>query len=1256
VSPGPGPRPGGDQPSKRSGHLLEYDRFIDRRIHQTRGQVRLVDLAVSLIGLTAGVLLFLLGVAVLDHWVIRGGLGPLTRWMALLVMLGAVGYWTVRRILPLFLRRVNPVYAAQAIEVTQPNLKNSLVNFLLLRRHQADVSEAVLNAVEERAAKDLSALPTEPVIDRSSVVKAGYVLLAAVALFCLYKVASPKDPLTSVWRTLAPWSGMAAPTRVQIDHVEPGTINAFQEEVLPVSAIVRGIDDDERVSLFYSTLDGRVSQREFKMHVAEGGFRHRFEVQLPGDADGLQQSIDYYITAGDARSPVYRVNVLTAPSITVDQVEYAYPAYTRLSSRQDTNLGDLKAIDGTRVTIRARANCILQSAHVDFDTDGSRDLAMKIDGQVATATFTLSLDKNGRAEHDSYALRMVSDEDKFNENPIRYMIDVVSDEKPRVELVEPTQAAVDVPLNGAAGITVRAEDPDFALDRVQLAFEQNDKPLREQVMLNERHEGPFAGAFVFKPQAWDLEVGDEVDYFAEAADNRRPVSNRVSTVKHRFRIVEAIGEEEAQRQQAEALGEKQAVERGESSEGRPDSDAADEENSQEQDNEETPEDRPGQPREDNQEQREDNAEASEEGSSDSGESADGSETGEGEEGSEGDAPGDRIDPMADPGNAFERLRDLLDEQEQQPQDQGESSPDSQPGDSGEEKPSEGQDPDTGERQPQDQSEKQPGGEQPSDDSGESEQGQQGAQPESQQEGASGSSADQSQGQQGDTPSGGSSSKQDGQGGGSSSSQGSGNADQSQTGESGSDSPMSPSASEGGAGEQGGQGTQPPTEGKSPPSGAGDEPTGKQGTGQSPQQGDAGSDASRSEDPQQPSNPNEDSPANRSGEAGDTAGTEQSSEPEEGNTQPNEQSAEGGDPMNSNQQSGQGQAAKDPSGTPAPQEKNQQRQLDSQGANGKDPSDKPESTSPSISPKQSDSQNGEGGDRSGGGQEGGGQSAKQEGTGGAGSQSAADEGANSSEGSGQGETSSNSGTAQSSDRSTQNQGPKSRQQGTQQQGSGNQQGGTPGSTQQSPSGPAGDNASPSSKDNSAASGAELNPADGGPATGGSPSEGARGGDYQGDPSGTSATPNGGNREGTAKEGFAPEDARGDDPNLDYARKASELVLDRLSDQLEKDQVDQQMLDEMGWTRKDLERFVKRWNEMRSEAQQVGPEGDEARQRLDDALKGLGLQPRGTTIRGGGGSKLSDQQTRQSRRGRPPAEYREQYEEYTKSLGESRKRKP
>ncbi len=323
---------------------VECEAFIDRRLRQTRRQLKGVDVAGGLMTLAAGLLAYLMFAAALDHWVVAGGLGFAARLLLLLGLVAGGGAYFLFCVLPPLVRRINPVFAAQTIEQGRPTLKNSLINFLLLRRHRQEVAPIVFRAVERRAAADLAAVPGETAVDRGRIVRIGYVLLALVAALALDVVFSPKNPLVSFERIIWPWSTAAAPTRVTIDDVRPGDAVAFHGDALEVSAGLHGLGEGEPVTLYYSTADGQSVDQALAMSpIGEG---NRYHCTLPPGNLGLQQDVRYVLVAGDCRTRTFRVEVRIAPSIAVDKVVYHYPAYTGIADGATLGQGDLRRWKG----------------------------------------------------------------------------------------------------------------------------------------------------------------------------------------------------------------------------------------------------------------------------------------------------------------------------------------------------------------------------------------------------------------------------------------------------------------------------------------------------------------------------------------------------------------------------------------------------------------------------------------------------------------------------------------------------------------------------------------------------------------------------------------------------------------------------------------------------------------------------------------------------------------------------------------------
>src|SRR5262249_34492469 len=144
-------------------------------------------------------------------------------------------------------------------------------------------------------------------------------------------------------------------------------------------------------------------------------------------------------------------------------------------------------------------------------------------------------------------------------------------------------------------------------------------------------------------------------------------------------------------------------------------------------------------------------------------------------------------------------------------------------------------------------------------------------------------------------------------------------------------------------------------------------------------------------------------------------------------------------------------------------------------------------------------------------------------------------------------------------------------------------------------------------------------------------------------GGSGGPGGG---GVPSQSITGEAPAGDDANLEYARKQTDLVVDKLAEQLNKKKVDDKLLKDLGWSEADLKKFVDGWQQRKAAADRNDAEGEAAKRDLDDALRSLGLQ-RGE-LKQNTAKKDSMRDLREGFRGPVPAEYKERLKAYNQGV--------
>jgi len=1195
------PRPQGSPEDGR------YDEYIEEQLDKTRFQVKLVDLVSSLMLLLAAVLAVLLVLAIIDHWIVS--LAAWARWLALAGLLGGVGWYAARIVVPLLFGRISSVYAARTIERSEPSLNNSLINFLMFRSDRAGLRASIYHALRHQAAADLSHVQVETAVDRSGVIKLGCFLVGVLALCAVYTILSPKSTFQSASRIIAPWANVEPPSRVRIEDVRPGNKEVYHNEPVTVAADCYDVRTGEPVTLFYSTLDGRVSQESIAMQPGEAGLTYR--CPLSPDGEGIQQDLVYWIEAGDARSPSYRLTVLPAPTILVERIEYDYPAYTGKPKKVVERQGDIEGLEGTRITVHASANVPIRSAEIEFDPSdaNSGDMAqagepttvdsssadpdkldLEFDGQRAWGTFLLELDgTRTRPKRSFYLIRFSSEDGQRGHNPVLHRIEVTRDLSPEIEILTPTRDRIEVPEDGQQRIEMRGIDPDFGLSKITLRAVAGGRDVTTATLMDDPpgQSGQIVVGYEFKPSEHGLRAGAAVAYWAVAEDNRTspttgsPAPNTAKTRAYHLLVVPSKKQSGAD----SPTSEPDAVPDPSTPPSRP----------------------PDQPASPDAETSKDGSSESGQGDGQKGDQTGGQGGGEGNQGSD-DSSGEESGDTAQDGSGS----------------QGSAGTSGAGAKDGAQKTGEGGTSGAGGSTDQSGEGSSSGstGATQSGQSGSGGLGEHGAGDNS------GSPQDTSPSGTGAEPTGEGAFREeplhDGeaferalehmrkqQGGDSSDTSGSGQS----TGET---KPAdAPSGSQSPDGQADGGHQEQPQQGAADGSADG----GQQQTGSPKAQGGQESEASGgAQQPngtgapksgQQQSEGNQDAGQRKEGSSGSGGKPKGGAESNQGK-KPSGGGA--GKPKDSGQgdsgKSGAGQKSQDKSGSAGSQQENRDQQKKQGGQSGK-PKSGSGSQSPSHSKRQSDSSGSQGGDRSGGGKKGGGQGANQQGNDSSGSNSPGDDGNSASDESGAGDEANRPGGRAPSQGET---------------GTPGVQKGEGSATDPSPGGK-GEGGTADGSDDPESTERAL----GSPATGATDKRG------QGIPMG------GGKPSDAELRGFdlTGEVPPGEQPNLEYARKAANLALEHLKDQ--QHNPDQELLDKLGWTEEQMQNFITRWESMKRAA----AEDEVGKRELDEALRSLGLRSgRGTTRRVNSVDDASRGLRDAGGQSGPPPSIREQFNAYKK----------
>ena len=561
------------------------DRYLVRRLEAAGADFKGVALTNFLLAAAVAAAIWLALGVLAEHWIVPGGLPRGVRWGWLAAGGLALAGAAVRWLLPLVRYRVNLVYAARAIEREHPELHNDLVNTVLVKAHPEGSTAVVVRSLEKRAAKRLADVPTDGVIDRTLAVRLAMLLAALVGLACLYEVVAPKSLLISAVRLVAPWAGIAAPSRVRVDPprlhwrmpgagvvdpqfvgagpeaqevvVERGSATLVRGRQLVLAAAVRGLRGGEQPVVHVVPVKddgshdpaGTPWRIDMVRGAGEGEAARSFTAFLPDAVRGLENSIELTIAAGDARSEPVRLIVVDAPSLLVREARYDFPAYIARAPETVAWQGDLKAPEETQVTLIAECNQPIDAAWIDFACDGQRDLKMKVgasDLTRASVTFQLRMNADRTApEHATYRLLFQprganqGEPEAIVTEPMEHRIEVVADLAPEVTIEAPTDSPLAVPRDAPVPVRVRALDPDHGLSRVVIETRiDGGRAVPPMPLLEVVKQGPFKGTARLVPFNLGAEAGSVLQYRAVATDNRPQQPNVSVTPWQELRIDE----------------------------------------------------------------------------------------------------------------------------------------------------------------------------------------------------------------------------------------------------------------------------------------------------------------------------------------------------------------------------------------------------------------------------------------------------------------------------------------------------------------------------------------------------------------------------------------------------------------------------------------------------------------------------------------------------------------------------------------------
>lgn len=542
---------------------VDFREYILFQVQRTRSLVRQTDMLLLTSTAIAAVFFTLFLFTLLDHWAFTLGLPVWLRWTGFSSVLGILGASTAIFLRTSAGRQVSSLFAARALERAESKLQNSLLTLVDLDQSDRPSSAAIRSSLEKRAALALNDLDVDHAVDRRPLLHRIYALLLGVLLLFGYAFIAQKSVAESVYRIMLPWTQAAPPTQTKLLDIQPGNVTVSSGTHVEVSTFIDGKTPD-KVWVVYSTADERIVNERVELLPTEEGLGKFTGVIAGENGRGVDQQTTYYLAAGDGRSETFTVSVRPAPHVKISGIELTPPTYTGRPPRSQT-IGAIDALEGTAVTLRGETNIPVETAWIQlFNSEAAEDRSGQLpltitDGTKLSGNWTLKIRDDGTYPR-FYRIECETSEGDREASPPMHAMIIRPDARPEVQLLAPT-SDLERPLNATVPLLIEAFDPDFQLSGLSVQVERQGQLLSSE-LLDVAGQRKVRVKHALELKRLPLKVGDILSFWVEARDNREPQANRRMTSKLRIRITEPVSEEEAeaQRKEDEAKQEPESAE------------------------------------------------------------------------------------------------------------------------------------------------------------------------------------------------------------------------------------------------------------------------------------------------------------------------------------------------------------------------------------------------------------------------------------------------------------------------------------------------------------------------------------------------------------------------------------------------------------------------------------------------------------------------------------------------------------------------
>jgi hypothetical protein len=316
---------------------------------------------------------------------------------------------------------------------------------------------------------------------------------------------------------IEPWTA----TRILNDSIDPQDGKVREGTPVTISARVEG--EIPSHATMHHRRPGGVWQSSTMR--ADDNNTDKFRFTIPQ----MSESFEYYLTAGDARSRSFNLEVVRPPQVKNLGIAYTPPPYTEQKKQVLSGTeGNISGLAGTRVDFELEATNPLAWARLLTRTGQTFELAPREDGKTWGVSFRLwepnakmvaglsGKELNGPT---SYQIKMQDTGGENNNDPLWRNIVLTPDQVPIVNVQAPERLGVQ-PDAVLPEFVIESRD-DHGLASVRLLYRVNDGEPKILAEFDHSKGAPrlhTTDRFRWELRSAGLKVGQRVEYWAEALD------------------------------------------------------------------------------------------------------------------------------------------------------------------------------------------------------------------------------------------------------------------------------------------------------------------------------------------------------------------------------------------------------------------------------------------------------------------------------------------------------------------------------------------------------------------------------------------------------------------------------------------------------------------------------------------------------------------------------------------------------------------